>query len=88
MVRDCQREAGPCERLPKGLKTKLTQGGPSLESTQIRWSSLLPGGRLDLVNGGQRQSKGELENNSRKPRDLTNKKKAQHQPKKGLTYSF
>jgi hypothetical protein len=33
----------------------------------LLWS----GGKLDSVNAGQRRSRGEFENNSRKPRDLT-----------------
>jgi hypothetical protein len=59
---------------PKMLYSKLAQGGAiRLESAPIRWFSWLPGRRLDHVDGGQRCSRGELENNSRKPRDLTKK---------------
>ncbi len=57
-------EAVPRERQPKALKTKLAQEGPSgCESTQLslfyhkRWQKMLR----------------ELENNSRKPRDLVRK---------------
>ncbi len=68
-----RREAGCCEREPKALKTKLARGGHQVQvhSDQIilvmvrfeagpfeRWSKML---------------KGELENNSRKPRDLVGK---------------
>ncbi len=56
---------------PRPSRTKLSsRGAIRLESTQIRWFLWWPGGRLDLINGGQRRSKGELENNSRKLRDL------------------
>jgi hypothetical protein len=43
-------------------------------------------GRLDWVNCGQRCSNGELENNSRKPRDLL--KTGIVAAKKESTYSF
>jgi hypothetical protein len=32
-----RQEAGPQERQPKALKTKLTQGGAMLEPSKIRW---------------------------------------------------
>jgi hypothetical protein len=64
------RGAGPRERWPKVVKTKLAQWGIRLESTKIRWFSWWPGGKLGFVNDGQRRSQGELENNSRKPGDL------------------
>jgi hypothetical protein len=56
----------------KGAKNYTSsRGAIRLESTQIRWFSCWPGERLDSVNDGQRLSKGEMENNSMKPRDLT-----------------
>jgi hypothetical protein len=64
-------KAGPQERWPKALKTKLTQGGPGVHSDQMvlvmarqeagpyeRWPKTL---------------KGQLEDSSRKPRDLVGK---------------
>ncbi len=42
--------------MAKGTHTKLIQGGAiRLKSTQIRWFSWWPGGRLDLLRGGQRR---------------------------------
>jgi hypothetical protein len=61
------QEAGPCERHPKALKTKLAQGGPSglsslrsdgpYDGQAVGWATLMA-------------AKGD-QNNSRKPRDLT-----------------
>jgi hypothetical protein len=79
-------EAGPCERWPKALKTKLAQGGSSCSSTQTRWFSWWPGRRLDHVNSGHRRSKRESESNSRKLRDLT--KNRHSDSLKKSTYSF
>jgi hypothetical protein len=66
-----RREAGPRERQPRVLEIKLAQGAIRLKSTQIRWFTWWPGGRLARINGGQRRLKEELENNSRRPRDPT-----------------
>jgi hypothetical protein len=52
---------------PGGFYCK-PRGTVLIESTQMRWFSLLSGGRMDVVRGGQRHSRGG--NNSRKPRDL------------------
>jgi hypothetical protein len=63
-------EAGPCERQPKVLKTKLFEQGPSDLSPL---SPLRSDGTRDGQAGGWTASmvaKGEWENNSKKPRDL------------------
>jgi urease accessory protein UreE len=48
---------------------------------------VMPGKRLDRINSGQRHSKGELENNSRKPRDLTLKRHSNGLKKSQLSLS-
>ncbi len=66
-------DAGPCEKQPKALKTKLAQGGPS-DSSPLRSD----GSHDGKAGVGPRERwpktlKGELENNSRKPRALVRK---------------
>jgi hypothetical protein len=71
VFRTLTREAGPQERWPKVLKTKLTQVGPS-GSRPLRSD-----GNCDDQAGPLERSpktlKRELENNCGKPRDLVGK---------------
>jgi hypothetical protein len=73
---------------PKTFKTKPgSRGAIRLKSTQIKWFSWWPGGRLDCVNGGLSPSKGKLENNSGKLRDLTTNRHSDNL-KNQTTYYF
>jgi hypothetical protein len=64
-----RQESGPHERQSKALKTKLAKGGEAirLESTQI---IMMAGREARPCERPPKMLKGELENNSRKPRDL------------------
>jgi hypothetical protein len=65
------REAGLHERQPKACRAKLSPGGPPGSSPPRSDGSCGDqAGGLDCGNGDQRCSK-ELENNFRKPNDLT-----------------
>jgi hypothetical protein len=66
-------EAEPQERQLKAHKTKLTQGAPS-GSSQLRSDFLMMARQEAVPHKRQPKAlKGELENNSRKPRDLVGK---------------
>ncbi len=88
VLRKVKQEAGPHERWSKALKTKLSSRGTTrIESTQIRGFSWWIGGRLHHVNDGQRHSREELENNSRKPRHLAENRHSDIL-QQSSTYSF
>jgi hypothetical protein len=53
------------------LITKLAQGGHQARVYSDQVVLVMAGGRLDHVNCSQRRSRGELENTTKKPRDLT-----------------
>jgi hypothetical protein len=78
-------EAGHCYQRP--IVSKLAQGTIRSESTQIRWFSWRPGGRLVCINGGRLKGSNESWRTtlgSQKP----NRKQAEYQPKQESTYSF
>ncbi len=70
------------------LQSSRGGGGIRLESHQIRWFAWWPGGRLDCINGQRPETlKGELENNSRKPRGLLKNRHSDSLKKNQLTLS-
>ncbi len=62
-----RQEAEPCEREAKALKTKLAQRGPS-SSSPLRF--MIARQEAGPCERWPEMLKGELENKSRKPRDL------------------
>jgi hypothetical protein len=69
------------------LKTKLAHGGHQALVHSDQMVLVMAGGRLDHINCGQRRSRGELENTSKKPRDLTRNRNSDSQRKGQLTLS-
>jgi hypothetical protein len=68
-----RQEAGPHERQPKAPKTKVAQGGPLGSSPLRSVGSLMVMREAGPLERWPKKLKGELQNNSRKPRELVKK---------------
>jgi hypothetical protein len=70
VLRTVRREAGPCERWPKVLNTKLAHGGHQIQVHSDKMVLVMARQEARPHERWPKTLKGQLENNSRKPRDL------------------
>jgi hypothetical protein len=81
-----RQEAGPCERPPKALKTKLAQGGHQAQVHSDQMVLVMARREAGPRERRPKMLKGELENNSRKPRELTENKHSHSLKKVNLLF--
>jgi hypothetical protein len=83
-----QQEAGPQKRQSKAVKTKLTQGGPSGQDYSDQVVLVMDRQETGHCERRPKILKGELENNSRKPRVLLYSEKWHSESLKRINFLF